>query len=58
MELEGWSENDVELYALHQSNHMIIKKCSYGIEIHSRKVSNQHERIWKYGMCFNTAFTK
>lgn len=25
MELEGWSENDVELYALHQSNQMIIK---------------------------------
>lgn len=25
MELEGWNENDVELYALHQSNQMIIK---------------------------------
>ena len=32
MELEGWSENDVELYALHQSNQMIIKNVRMGLK--------------------------
>lgn len=32
MELEGWNENDVELYALHQSNQMIIKNVRMGLK--------------------------
>lgn len=32
MEKEGWQESDVELFALHQSNHMIIKNIRMGMK--------------------------
>ncbi len=32
MEQEGWEDSDVELYALHQSNHMIIKNIRMGMK--------------------------
>lgn len=32
MEQEGWQESDVELFALHQSNHMIIKNIRMGMK--------------------------
>lgn len=37
MEQEGWEEPDVDLYVLHQSNHMIIKNICMGLKSTSEK---------------------
>lgn len=37
MEQEGWEDSDVELYALHQSNHMIIKNIRMGMKSEPEK---------------------